>query len=252
MTERLAQFRAFIAALLTLALPPIAARAAVPCERLSFEGTAYTVCRVDARERDLRLFLNDAAGRPYGSFARLARDLGERGEALAFAMNGGMYHADRSPVGLHVEGARELSPLSTRDGPGNFHLKPNGVFWIEGDRVDVSESEAYAEAEVSPDFATQSGPMLVIDGALHPRFIPGGTSRKLRNGVGACGPHEAVFAISEDRVNFHDFARLFRDRLGCDNALYLDGVISALHAPALGRTDRGLPMGPIVGVVEKE
>jgi uncharacterized protein YigE (DUF2233 family) len=92
--------------------------------------------------------------------------------------------------------------------------------------------------------------MLVIDGALHPRFIPGGASRHIRNGVGTgADGTRAVFAISNAPVNFHDFGTLFRDRLALPNALYFDGAISRLHAPDLGRSDSGLRMGPIVGVL---
>ena len=48
-----------------------------------------------------------------------------------------------------------------------------------------------------------------------------------------------VFAISETPVNFHTFARLFRDRIGCRNALYLDGTISQFY-------DQGDFFGPPV------
>jgi uncharacterized protein YigE (DUF2233 family) len=60
-----------------------------------------------------------------------------------------------------------------------------------------------------------------------------------------------VFAISEDAVNFYDFALLFRDYLGLPDALYFDGKISRLYAPGIGRADVGLRMGPIVGVLDR-
>ena len=92
--------------------------------------------------------------------------------------------------------------------------------------------------------------MLVIDGALHPRFIPGSASRHLRNGVGVdADGGRAVLAISDAPVNFETFARFFRDALGLPRALYLDGKISRLHAPGLGRSDAGWPMGPVLGLV---
>ena len=114
----------------------------------------------------------------------------------------------------------------------------------------VTESLAF-EAE-APDarFATQSGPMLVIDGALHPRFNADGPSRKRRNGVGVTADGATLyFAISDVPVNFHSFASLFRDKLNTPNALFLDGYVSKLYAPEIGRNETGLDMGPIVGVV---
>ena len=100
-------------------------------------------------------------------------------------------------------------------------------------------------------FATQSGPMLVIDGAICTRsFMPDSDITYIRNGVGVSADgSRAVFAISNDRVNFHAFARLFRDDLGLPHALYFDGNISRLYAPEIERDDIGFRMGPIVGVV---
>jgi uncharacterized protein YigE (DUF2233 family) len=59
----------------------------------------------------------------------------------------------------------------------------------------------------------------------------------------------AYFAISERPVTFHQFARLFRDRLKTPDALYLDGNVSRLYAPDLGRDDAGFAMGPMLGLV---
>ncbi|HEY0145480.1 MAG TPA: phosphodiester glycosidase family protein, partial [Methylovirgula sp.] len=69
------------------------------------------------------------------------------------------------------------------------------------------------------------------------------------NGVGVHDGHIVVFAISDDPVTFYQFATLFRDRLNCPNALFLDGSVSSLYAPAVGRDDALLPLGPIVGVI---
>ncbi|MCB1390422.1 MAG: phosphodiester glycosidase family protein, partial [Rhodobacteraceae bacterium] len=93
-------------------------------------------------------------------------------------------------------------------------------------------------------------PMLVIDGALHPRFLPDSDSLHVRNGVGVSADgHDAWFVISDEPVTFHRFARVFRDVLGVPDALYLDGSVSRLYAPELGRDDWGLPLGPVVGLV---
>jgi uncharacterized protein YigE (DUF2233 family) len=112
------------------------------------------------------------------------------------------------------------------------------------------ETEAFLASGISPRFASQSGPMLVIDGEIHPKFSVDGTSYQRRNGVGAPDPHTLVFAISEGSVNFHSFARLFRDHLDCDNALFLDGSISSLHATELSRSDGFFDLGPIVALAK--
>ncbi len=222
------------------------------CRKIIHLSASYVVCTFDLRRHDLRLFLKDSSGAPYGSFRALKAGLAERGMALPFAMNGGMYGRDRAPVGYYVEAGRKLSEAVTGPGPGNFHMRPNGIFFIDGDTAGVMETRAFLKRNRRPDYATQSGPMLVIDGRLHPRFIKGSDFRKRRNGVGIVNRHEVVFAISDDAVGFHDFATLFRDRLGSSNALYLDGTISSLYAPEIGRADFLWPLGPIIAVVERE
>lgn len=227
--------------------------AARACNLVDFDGIPFAVCTFDVTRADIRLFLNDPGGVPYGQFDRLAVQLESKGKTLTFAMNGGMYHDDRRAVGLYVEEGDQAAPLVRSAGPGNFGMLPNGVFWIDGPAAGIAETSAYnARFPTSPPhFATQSGPMLVLDGALHPDFNVDGPSRKRRNGVGLSADGATVFfVISDAPVNFHSFARLFRDRLGTPNALYLDGVVSRLYAPDLQRDESGLDMGPIIAVVE--
>ena len=134
-------------------------------------------------------------------------------------------------------------------GEGNFYLKPNGVFFLKGGRPQVMETDAFARARIAPDFATQSGPMLVIDGRIHPKFNEASENLKRRNGVGVAG-EQAIFAIADLPVSFHHMARLFRDGYGVKNALFLDGSISSLHHGQ--RSDWLFPLGPIVGLVGKK
>ena len=232
---------------LALLLAPVAVEAA-ECRDTTFEGASYSLCEVVAGE-DLRLFHSGPDG-AYGSFKNVDEALGAEGKALGFAMNAGMYHRDLAPVGLYVEDGVEVAPLITSDGPGNFGLLPNGVFCI-GDSFRVIESRAFKKTRPDCRYATQSGPMLVIDGKLHPKLLADSDSLYVRNGVGVSADgSRAVFAISNDAVNFHSFARFFRDELGLKDALYFDGNISRRYAPALARHDGGFPMGPIVGTVD--
>ncbi len=242
--------------LLTLVagLRPAPAIASAGCRTLSDGQAHYVVCTFDMRQNrhptELRLFLAGPDGRPYGGFAGLAADLKRRGEMLLFGMNAGMYGQDLWPVGLYVEAGRLIHAINQRAGSGNFHLKPNGVFYFGGHAAGVMDTSAFVKSRLKPDYATQSGPMLVLNGAIHPKIEATGTSQKIRNGVGVRDGHIVVFAISEDPVTFYRFASLFRDLLSCPNALYLDGSVSSLYAPGLGRADGLRPIGPIVGVVE--
>ncbi|MCC5988419.1 MAG: phosphodiester glycosidase family protein [Pararhodobacter sp.] len=225
---------------------------AAPCSTTSFESIGFTLCEARAGD-DIRLFLDDDEGEVLGSFARIEAALAVRGEALEFAMNAGMYHPDRRPVGLYIEDGEERRGVVTSAGPGNFGMLPNGVFCVLDEGFAIVESREFAEAPLPCRHATQSGPMLVIDGALHPRFLENSTSALLRNGVGVdASGQRLVFAISDQPVTFHRFARLFRDHLDLPLALYLDGNVSRLHAPGIGRSDWGRPMGPVVGMVSAQ
>lgn len=222
-----------------------------PCQTVVHGGDGYTVCVFDAATHDIRLFHSDAEGAPYLQFDTLERELDEQGEVLVFAMNGGMYHDDRRPVGFYRDAFGDQASVNTNDGPGNFHLKPNGVFWLNGSDAGITESAAYLEAGLDPVYATQSGPMLVIDGDLHPGLNPDGTSHRRRNGVGVGADGQTVyFAISDSAVTFHEFATLFRDVIDVPNALFLDGQVSRIYAPSINRNEIGTDLGPMIGVVE--
>ncbi|WP_432255313.1 phosphodiester glycosidase family protein [Limimaricola sp. AA108-03] len=226
---------------------PVPSQAAA-CEDVDYEGLSYTICEVDPASDDLRLFLTDGNGGLYGSFQAIDREID--GEALVFAMNAGMYHPDRRPVGQYLENGEEVMRLVTNAGPGNFGMLPNGVFCINDDTAQAIETLRYEREAPECRYATQSGPMLVIDGELHPRFLPESTSRNIRNGVGTTDSGDrAVFAIANQPVTFHEFGSFFRDHLELPQALYFDGNVSRLHAPGLGRSDFGFAMGPIVGVL---
>lgn len=245
--------KTFLRYLLPLLFSPVAEASQLPsyCQAIDHMGGRYTVCSFDPAKAHIRLYQWDAiAGKPYGSFEALSAALWRQHSFVTFAMNGGMYHRDLSPVGLHIENGVEKKPISTSGGWGNFHMQPNGVFFVSEGKAGVLETSAYLNANLEPGMATQSGPMLVIDGQLHPRFLPESDSLNTRNGVGVSSDGTVHFAISENAVRFYDFATLFRDRLHTANALYLDGSISSVHIPAINRRDSWHPMGPIIAVVE--
>lgn len=232
---------------LALLTPQIAG--AVDCARMTFKDNRYTACTVAPETENLALYLNDGNGQPLGSFETVQLTQRALGRRLVFAMNAGMYHEDRSPVGYYVENGQQQMRVVPNAGPGNFGLLPNGILCIKDRRANVIETRAFLASKPDCKYATQSGPMLVIDGALHPRFLPDSTSRYIRNGVGTSEDGKrAVFVISDNAVTFYEFAEFFRDTLGTPNALFLDGNVSRMYAPDLSRVDSGRRMGPIVGV----
>jgi uncharacterized protein YigE (DUF2233 family) len=250
MTMRIVRSGAFLA-FAAFAAAGTSAPASAACQQRTWEEKAYLVCAYP-RGADIRTFFADPEGEPFGTFTSLSESLAARGEKLLFAMNGGMYHPDYKPVGLYIEGGVQQKSANQRAGAGNFGMKPNGVFYVlRNGETGVMETGRFIGRRLPVAYATQSGPMLVIDGKLHPRIREDGTSRKIRNGVAVCDDGQTRFAISNEPVTFFEFATLFSDALACSNALYLDGTISAVYAPSVGRHDRWRPMGPIVAVVEK-
>jgi uncharacterized protein YigE (DUF2233 family) len=238
------------------------ARAAEPevCKPVVFDGNTFTVCDIDLQRYAIEMHWRGSDGQPFGTLGKFTSQVGTAGgnsggaanRKLIFAMNAGMYHADLAPVGLYIENGEQLVAANTRRGPGNFHMMPNGVFFVDGGQVGVQETSRFLKSRRMVGFATQSGPMLVIDGQMHPKFPPIGLSQKIRNGVGVTADKQrAIFVVSDAPVTFTAFAKLFRDKLKCANALFLDGSISSLYAPSVNRADSFWPVGPIVSAFEK-
>jgi len=247
---------AALAALLT-ALPGVALAEACTQER--FEDASYVVCTVDPSSADLRLFWKNAENQPLRAFSSLADMVQADGHRLGFAVNAGMYNTDFAPLGLYVEGGEQKVRANTREAAAgaktipNFYKKPNGVFFLADGTAGIATTEAYLAEDRQVAFATQSGPMLVIDGELHPALIEGSTDRTRRSGVGVCENGMVRVAVSEGFVNFHQFARLFRDDLHCANALFLDGGRGVgIYSPELGRNDFSWHggYGPMLGLIE--
>ncbi len=218
------------------------------CSTLSYKQIDYTVCKVQQKHHHLKVFWKSKNNTPFASL----RSLESEHKALYFSMNAGMYDDQLAPIGLYVENGVQLKPISRAQGWGNFHLKPNGVFYINADNVaGVLDTTTFESARIKPKFATQSGPMLVVNGKLHPKFTLHGMSRKYRNGVGVSkngnGEGEVYFAISQSPVTFTEFATLFKDKLKTQNALYLDGSVSSLRSNGQSVQGDFRPLGPMIG-----
>lgn len=234
------------------ASPPVPmVAAASACEEVKFEDSVFTHCIADPAQHRIGTVL----GPPYRSFTALAEARGD--DLPVFAMNGGMFDGEGKPVGYYVEGGNRSKELNTNDGAGNFHLKPNGVFYGSGGAWRIRTSDSFrANVSDRPQFGTQSGPMLLIEGKLHPEITEDGPSRTIRNGVGIDRKGRAHFVISEGPVSFGKLARFFRDVADTPDALYLDGTVSGLWDPASGRMggrmDGRAPIGPIIVVEMKQ
>lgn len=213
------------------------------------DDTLYATLAFDPRSVPIRMFWRDEQNRLFGNLLCLKSCLEGRGERLRLAMNGGMYHKDRTPVGLFIENGRVVQPLDTSSGLGNFYLKPNGVFAVRKDgSAFVTPTECFVDSgDIA--YATQSGPMLLVDGVRHPVFEEASLHLNIRNGVGTRPDGTVVFAISRDKVNLYSFAEFFR-RMGCNNALYLDGFVSRCYCPEMRCEQLDGDFGVMIGVLD--
>lgn len=191
----------------------------------------YVVLRVDLRAALVKVLWKNSAGVPYGSLDEAHRQIGD--DLLALT-NAGIYSESRTPEGLHVEGGVMLSPLNLNGGSGNFYSRPNGVFYVSDGGAGIVESEEFNSISERAGVreATQSGPLLVLDGEVNQALKPDSESLYVRNGVGVKSPEEVYVVISEGEVNLYDFASVFKEQLHCRDALYLDGCVSQVYLPA--------------------
>jgi uncharacterized protein YigE (DUF2233 family) len=224
------------------------------CRDVVFEDVPLTHCIADPAQHGVAMVNAPASALPYGSLPAYAQTV--NAGTIAFAMNGGAYGDDLKALGYYVEDGERLKEFNRGDAPegntSNFFMKPNGVFFGSGSKWRVLSTEAfYASVSDRPQFGTQSGPMLVIEGKLHPEIKDNGPSRAIRNGVGVDANGAAHFVISDAPVSFGQLARYFRDELKTPNALYLDGKVSALWDPARGRLDKARN-GPIIVVTKRQ
>ena len=227
--------------------------------RFSYNNESYFGYVVDPKQELVLGHVNIIGRRFQPNSLDMARAyLEELGSPPLMITNGGMFTTSFSPEGLFINEQKELARIDT-SGPKNvtlnFYLMPNGVFYSEKGKYHIQTTKAfnslYKSQKISPRFATQSGPMLVVNSKHHPSFNYGSTNRKLRSGVGIMANGNVVFLISENhRTNFFQFATIFKDVFNCPNALFLDGEISQMQfSKRLPRSGR---FGPILAVIKKK
>ncbi|ENU27154.1 phosphodiester glycosidase family protein [Acinetobacter modestus] len=237
----------FIASLVSIGMSHVYA---MQHQIIKVDNISYDVIKVDHLQQ-LRLFLKDPKNaRYYQKFAHIQKML-PTCEQLSFAMNAGMYHPDFQPVGLYAEEGKEIVELNEAQGFGNFFMQPNGVLAWNDKYAVIKTTTDYKSMRFKPRFATQSGPILVYKGQVNSQFLADSNSLKIRNGVGVRN-NQVYFVISQQRVNFYQFAQFFKQNLKIDNALYLDGSISSLYSSETKRHDKTFNLGPIVGEIAQD
>lgn len=228
----------------------IASQVESACRSVIFENTPLTDCIAIPERHRIATALENGDGAKFRNLAAYAQSRDAR--EIAFAINAGMFDEDGDPIGYYVQGGERRKELNTADGEGNFHMKPNGVFFGTGDSWEIRTADDFLKNVADrPQFGTQSGPMLVVNGRLHPEITQDGPSRTIRNAVGIDEKGRAHFVISSAPISFGKLARFYRDALKVKNALYLDGSVSQLWNPATERIDGGAPIGPIL-VIERK
>lgn len=213
------------------------------------KGDLFLTFTVDTKKQHLALYWKDKSGKPLLTFQTLKNTVEKEKRRLVFAMNAGMFKPDFSPQGLYIEAGKIEVPLDTSTGSGNFYLKPNGVFYIDALNQAAVCTTSDFPGNATIRYATQSGPMLVINGQPHPAFKKGSTNLNIRNGVGILPDNKVVFVLSKNEVNFYDFAQYFIS-LGCKNALYLDGFVSRVYLPEKHVVQNDGRFGAMIGVTE--
>lgn len=205
---------------------------------------------IDLKHQCLEFYWKDRYGKNFKNFQNLKTELHKDHKELVFAMNGGMYNKDLSPQGLYIENGVVKSEIDTlKKGYGNFYLQPNGIFYITKDNKPVILPTNNIKKLDHIAYATQSGPMLLINGKIHSKFNQGSPNLHIRNGVGILPNGNLLFAISKEKVNFFDFASYFRKK-GCENALYLDGFVSRAYLPSAKWEQLDGNFGVIIGEIK--
>ncbi|MDA3614888.1 phosphodiester glycosidase family protein [Polluticaenibacter yanchengensis] len=200
-------------------------------------------------QQSVKLYWKNDSNGIFKSILNLKNWLTKNNSTLVFAMNAGMYTQSNAPLGLYIENHKQITVLNTKTGHGNFYLKPNGVFYLTADNKPFIATSDKFVANGNIKYATQSGPMLVINGKIHPALKKGSANLNIRNGVGILPDNTILFAMSKTAISFYDFANYFK-KMGCRNALYLDGFVSRTYLPEKNWIQTDGNFGVIIGVTK--
>lgn len=221
------------------------------CRQKITDEKDFVIYITNPQKQNVRFYWKGNNG-AFKNIESLKKRLESENQNLLFAMNGGMFENDNSPKGLYIENSKILKNIDTLTGNGNFYLQPNGIFYLtKSGESNIIETKKYKQTPQTI-FATQSGPMLLIDGGeINPIFQRESNNLNIRNGVGILQNGELIFAMSKAEINFYNFAKLFKE-YGCKKALYLDGFVSRVYAPSKKREQIDGDFGVIIGISESK
>lgn len=205
---------------------------------------------VNPNQHLIKFYWKNSKGEILLNLFNLKKEIETAGDTLLFAMNGGMYHPNYAPVGLYIENGIVIHPLNTDTGTGNFYMQPNGVFYLDKqNQAHICVTQKF-KSDNAVLYATQSGPMLVLDGAINSVFSKISNNLNIRNGVGILPDNRVIFAISKNEISFYDFANYFKS-MGCKQALYLDGKVSKAYIQGGSEPGTSDKLGVLIGVTKK-
>ena len=194
-----------------------------------FSDRHFRVWAVDPTSVAIQQYRKDAQAQALWSLQSLHNFVQSRSEKLLFAMNAGIFDTNMSPVWLFVANGRVEQPLNLTEGTWNFYLQPNGVFFVQKDKkASIMDSTNFSFFVDMKDvlLATQSWPLLLSHGTIHPSLNPSSSNTNIRNAVWITPQWTVFFVYSDKEINMYALALYMRDVLGCEHALYLDWSIS--------------------------
>jgi uncharacterized protein YigE (DUF2233 family) len=211
----------------------------------------FIAYKINPAKTILKFYWKDDNGNPLKSLKALKDYCASKKEKLLFGMNGGMYKEGNSPLGLFIQQGKTASPINKKNGSGNFYLQPNGILFITNDKFAHICTTGQFPGSRNIEYATQSGPMLLVDGKINSNFKKGSVNINIRNGVGLLPGNTLLFAMSKNEISLYDFADYFK-QAGCTNALYLDGFVSRTYLPEKNWTQLDGNFGVLIGSIVKE
>lgn len=221
------------------------------CDDKIKEDKNYVIFEANPKKENIQFYWKNKNGETLKNIGNLKNYIQSNNQVLKFAMNGEMFEINNIPKGLYIHDSEMLNKINTSTENGNFYLQPNGIFYIAKNKIpQISETKKF-KYNKDVEFATQSGPMLLINGNINPIFQEQSKNLNIRNGVGVLENGNAVFVMSKKDVSFYNFALLFK-KLGCKKALYLDGFVSRSYYPEKNWIQEDGDFGVMIGVTESK
>ena len=211
----------------------------------------FVIFKVNPKVENISFYWKDNDGQILKSIENLKKKVEREDKDLTFAMNGGMFEKNNFPKGLYIEDFKILNKIDTLSGEGNFYLDTNGIFYLtKNNDAELIETKNF-KYNSNIKYATQSGPMLLMNQKINPIFKKNSENLNIRNGVGILEDGNVVFIMSKKEINFYNFATIFKE-LGCRKALYLDGFVSRTYYPEGNWIQNDGDFGVMIGITESK